>query len=661
MLYWLFTTYRNAALFAGIPLTCLGIVVPMIVAYTLGAGGQKSSEPIPSARQVWLLRGVSLIVGLAVIHVLILLLGGIAVDRSYARVSNPLVTILIGPPGFHYGRLGLFGFLTVGLGIGAGIGIQQLIRDGGWLREQMNRMRDPIRRRDEVGSAHFCYPSEFSRLVKSKEEGLVLLGAFYGKKGRGGTADDFYRLDAGPNRPYSGKGITFSLEDQARGMVVVGPPGTGKSQALILPVIAESMKLQQSVIVADPQGELTSTVIDLARVTGHQVVIHDPTSTEHPRYNLAGQIGSVAEAQAVAPVLIPQGSNNDFWHKSAQNLLAACLMRFDTLGDVLLELGSLATLSEKLEAEEDGAAYLSRSFAASANADGRLATSVVATLQASTLSAWADETVRRATEATDFSAAMLIDRPTILILKCPGRYRDVFGPYFGAILQKLLLDLDTIGEQSGGPLTRPVKIVLDEFPALGRLDSVAAGVNLFRKRRIAFLIAAQTLSQFELIYGRPAAEAMLAGLATQIYFGSCDAITARFVSDALGMTTERLPMPASQSTSGPLPVRQRRLMNAEEVITPPRGNCTIIHHTASANYAAQVVLLASLTRMYERKDWINRIAAAKREGQEPMVMQRPLFEGKRPEKLMMQSKPKTASLPDSGIQKEPYLPSLGDY
>ncbi len=637
MLYWLFTTYRSAALFVAIPLLCLAVVAPIIAVHVLGMGGQKSADPTPSAKQTWVMRGSALIVGLAVVHIALVILGSIAVERSYARASSPLITILIGPPGYHSGRLALTGFLTVGLGIGAAIGVQQLIREGGWLREALNRMRDPIRRREEVGSAHFCYPSEFSRLVKPKEDGLVLLGAFYGKRGHGGAADDFYRLDAGPNRPYAGKGITLSIEDQARGMVVVGPPGTGKSQAVILPVIAESMQLQQSVIVADPQGELTSTVLDLARVTGHPVIIHDPTSAEYPRYNLAEQICSVSEAQAVARVLIPPGMHHDFWHKSAQNLLAACLLRFETLGEVLLELGSLGTLSARLEAKEDGAAYLSRSFAASATSDGRLAASVVATLQASTLSAWADDTVRSATEGTDFSAAMLVDRPTALILKCPGRYREVYGPYFGAILQKLLVDLDTMGEQTGGPLARPVKIVLDEFPTLGRLDSIAGGVNLFRKRRIGFL---------------------LAGLATQIYFGSCDAITARYVSEALGLSTERLPIP--HSATGPAPVRQRRLMNPEEVVTPPRGNCTIIHHTATANYAAQVVLLASLTRIYERRDWIEWIATAKEEGREPLLMQRPLFEARR-KHHRSQTNTTAAVSSDLPVRDEPYLPSLGDY
>ena len=48
----------------------------------------------------------------------------------------------------------------------------------------------------------------------------------------------------------------------------------------------------------------------------------------------------------------------------------------------------------------------------------------------------------------------------------------------------------------------PVGVILDEFPTLGKLDSLVADVNLVRKRRISILIGAQTKGQFEMIYGR---------------------------------------------------------------------------------------------------------------------------------------------------------------
>lgn len=101
-------------------------------------------------------------------------------------------------------------------------------------------------------------------------------------------------------------------------------------------------------------------------------------------------------------------------------------------------------------------------------------------------------------------------------------------------------------------------------------------------------------------------------------------------------------------------------MHPDEIVTPPRGNCTIIHHTASASYAAQIVILSSLTRMYERKDWSAQIVAAHEAGQEPLIMQRPLFEAKRPAEPPI-SKPKASFSDEPPLHKEPYLPSLGDY
>jgi type IV secretory pathway TraG/TraD family ATPase VirD4 len=82
-----------------------------------------------------------------------------------------------------------------------------------------------------------------------------------------------------------------------------------------------------------------------------------------------------------------------------------------------------------------------------------------------------------------------------------------------------MLDLDTIGERNQGSLPMPVGIILDEFPTLGKLDSLVADVNLVRKRRISILVGAQTKGQFHLLYGAEGTQALFSGLATQIIYG----------------------------------------------------------------------------------------------------------------------------------------------
>jgi type IV secretion system protein VirD4 len=199
---------------------------------------------------------------------------------------------------------------------------------------------------------------------------------------------------------------------------------------------------------------------------------------------------------------------------------------------------------------------------------------------------------------TCVDAELIVSQPTVMVLTCPGRMRAVYASYLGATLRKLMLDLDTIGERNKGPLPMPVGVILDEFPTLGRLDSLVADVNLVRKRRISILIGAQTKGQFHLIYGQEGTQALFTGLATQIIYGGCDAETAEFYSKASGTATTDANADDPNSH-----LRQRPLLTVDEVITPQVGNCTIFARYVEAAFATQVVLNARLTRFYERQDW----------------------------------------------------------
>jgi hypothetical protein len=183
----------------------------------------------------------------------------------------------------------------------------------------------------------------------------------------------------------------------------------------------------------------------------------------------------------------------------------------------------------------------------------------------------------------------------------------VIAPYLGAVLTRLLLDLDTLGERrEDGTLPVPVRFVIDEFPALGDLSAIVQFANLVRKRRIAFLIAAQTLGQLEHIYGRNGTETLLAGMAFQIVFGGCDQRTAEHYSRVTGTTTQK----ADAKNVGNTYSRGRTLLTPDEVIRPPQGNCTIFGRYVTSEFATYVIVLARLTRIYERLDVQHDIHAA---------------------------------------------------
>ncbi len=457
-----------------------------------------------------------------------------------------------------------------------------------------------------MGSAHFCTWREFRRYRRQDTDGITLLGAFWGENHR--------RLDIGWGR------FCLSAEDAARGILVLGGPGSGKTQGLILPVIADRMLAGHSLIVADPQGELTRYVLQFAKATRHLVVIHDPTSLSGPRFNLAEGIDNVSDARSIASVLVPNmEGDNRFWSDSAADLLSACLIRFDNLGQIKGALEDLETLAKQLADKKDDATLLANAFIASVGADGRVASNVVATL-GTALTGWASTQVRANTSTSDFDANLIVSQPAIVVLTCPGRMRGIYASYLGATLRKLMLDLDTIGERNHGPLPVPVSVILDEFPTLGRLDSLVADVNLVRKRRISILIGAQTKGQFHLIYGDDGTQALLTGLATQVVYGGCDYNTADFYSKTAGTATaDTNPDPHKAS------YRQRPLLTVDEIINPQDGNCTIFARFVEPGYTGQVVLTARLTRLYERDDWQEHFRMSDRE--EPLCLERGLSAG----------------------------------
>src|SRR5690606_29896688 len=142
----------------------------------------------------------------------------------------------------------------------------------------------------------------------------------------------------------------------------------------------------------------------------HLVVVHDPTSTIGPRYNLAQGIDNVSDARAIADVLVPSAQgDNKFWTDSAAALLAACLIRFPNLGEIYNAMNDLKAL-------------------------------------ATALTGWASTDVRDNTAASDFDAELIVEQPTVVVLTCPGRMRAVYASYLGATLRKVMLDLNTIGD-----------------------------------------------------------------------------------------------------------------------------------------------------------------------------------------------------------------------
>jgi len=67
-------------------------------------------------------------------------------------------------------RLFLMGALLVMTWFIVSIGLHQILRNGGWLREQIDRLRRPNTTRHQWDSAHFCTFREYRRYALQDKE-----------------------------------------------------------------------------------------------------------------------------------------------------------------------------------------------------------------------------------------------------------------------------------------------------------------------------------------------------------------------------------------------------------------------------------------------------------------------------------------------------------
>jgi hypothetical protein len=452
-----------------------------------------------------------------------------------------------------------------------------------------------------LGSARLCSPQTFRRWSHPDRLGWTLRGRYWGTRGQ--------RL---------GNRLCLSGEDIARGVAVFGPQGSGKTQCAILPAIADRMRDGHSLIITDVQGELQPYVERIASLTGHALFLHNPSEPQAScAVNLCDMVKDVADARAMAAVLLSDahGQGDPFWARAAVNLLAACALHYPSLGEVLAAREDLHAMARELAGSKaPGAAQLAADFTASMRTqDPKLALNIMAEAFNVGLAPWADPAVRQITARNDLDlAAQLAHTPTVLILRCSRRHTDAYGAYLGTVLRVLTMRLDDLGEQAGGALTRPVGLILEEFPALGRLDSLVRDINLVRKRRISVLTAAQSLAQFDHVYpAKGETDRLLAGLATKIVFGGCDGRTAEFFSRLSGQQTLTMTS-LSQSRRGTgepgqdgatASLRGRALLLPDDLVQPQKGHATVFAAFSQGGRAAQAIFHAEFSPFFRRKDW----------------------------------------------------------
>ena len=443
----------------------------------------------------------------------------------------------------------------------------------------------------------------------------------------------------------------YLRHDGPEHVLCFAPTRSGKGVGLVVPTL---LTWPASAIVHDIKGE-NWTLTAGFRAKHGRVLLFDPTNAGSSAYNPLLEVRrgewEVRDVQNIADILVdPEGSldKRNHWEKTSHSLLVGAILHVlyaendKTLAGVANFLSDPrrpveATLRAMMDTPHLGEAGVHPVIASSArellNKSENERSGVLSTAM-SFLGLYRDPVVACVTARCDWRIADLVGsrQPVTLYLVVPpsdiNRTKPLIRLILNQIGRRLTEELTTSGKR------HRLLLMLDEFPALGRLDFFESALAFMAGYGIKGFLIAQSLNQIERAYGPN--NAILDNCHVRVSFATNDERTAKRVSDALGTATElrdstnyaghRLApwlghlMVSRQETARPLltPGEIMQLPPTDEIVmvagTPPI-RATKARYFEDARFQERILtppdlVAAPLAPSPSADDWSGRVVAA---------------------------------------------------
>lgn len=334
-------------------------------------------------------------------------------------------------------------------------------------------------------------------------------------------------------------------------VMAFAPTRSGKGVGLVVPTL---LSWTGSAVVHDIKGE-NWTLTSGWRATFSDCIRFDPTDARSPRYNPLLEVRrgacEVRDAQNIADILVdPEGSleRRGHWEKTGHALLVGVILHVlyaeedKTLAGCAKFLSdpdrtfaaTLRLMMSTLHLGDRPHSVVAQAARELQNKSENERSGVLSTAL-SFLSLYRDPVVAEVTSVSDWTVEGLVmgERPMSLYLACPPSDVSRTKPLMRLVLNQIARRLT---EQEPDPSRRKLLLMLDEFPALGRLDFFETALAFMAGYGVRAFLVAQSLNQIEKAYGPN--NAILDNCHVRVAFATNDERTAKRISEALGTKTE---------------------------------------------------------------------------------------------------------------------------
>lgn len=330
-------------------------------------------------------------------------------------------------------------------------------------------------------------------------------------------------------------GKTMWVDNGEAHNIIIGATGSGKTQAVVFPMVQSLSKKGESMIITDPKGEIYEQSGEMLRERGYNIILlnfrnpqngnsWNPMSLPYQLYKEDNTDKAIELLEDLALNILYEEKNGNadpFWEKSAADYFTGlALGLFEDATEGQINLNSMNLMSSLGEERFGGPNnnYMKEYFNAKdpsrpayINASGVVFTAeetkqgVLATFKQKIKIFSSRDNLSSMLATSDFNLKEIGKQKTavFMIVQDEKKTLHSLATIFIKQCYETLID---VAQESGGKLPYRTNFILDEFANMPPLKDVTTMVTAARSRLIRFTFIIQNYAQLTQVYGKENAE-----------------------------------------------------------------------------------------------------------------------------------------------------------
>lgn len=332
--------------------------------------------------------------------------------------------------------------------------------------------------------------------------------------------------------------LAYSPEQDEGHILVLGPSGTGKTSALLIPTLRS---WQGTALVVDISGDIS------ANVQTENKIIFDPTSKDCIPYNVFASIDAIGDEterlerlEQLAYLLMPDKANDSeagvFFCKNGRKMITAALICYYGMGWDFIRIcehflsNDWRSLLNDIASQQNQTAnmYISSFAGASEQNTAGCKQAADDALKLFATNEKIKNALRKTASYEQSISPATLETNSIYIY-IPDEKLKIYGDLLRIITAQ---SMEYFSARPKGN-KQMILFCLDEFASFGKLQ-ITESLRKLRKRHIRIMVLTQSLADLDMIYGKDERKAMLGNFKFTILLGCKDTETQEYFSKMIG-------------------------------------------------------------------------------------------------------------------------------